>query len=254
MYDFFNTPSAFCRRTEEAWTDHGRLCTLAYTQMRRVLTVQVDQIESSVGLTLGRQRDGLKDGSFRPTRRWARGIRTAILWSDQLHVPLREGTLSRLDRSDRRHTMSTGTIEAEVDQWKFKNIRPTPFRARYHPHPGFQYPVHIYYLYVLEGGARDVLRTDISGTSHPISAFYVPDVLSTTQERLSVLEIKRIIREGLCAALYHDPNRLGPLRYSDLAPFTNFRAFQCAVTNQVMSHTRGRSMPLGPLVHSFWQR
>lgn len=240
MDDSFDSVRAFFRRTEEAWTDYGRLCTLAYTQMRSVLTVLIHRIESTVGLTLNRQRDAPQDGSFRPPRRWALDNRTAVLWSDQLHVPLHENTLSHLDRSERRHTPDLSSVEVEIDGRKFDPVRRPSFRAFYHPQPGFQYPICLYDVYVTKGGSGDVLRTDLSGRTRPVPAFYVPDVLSTSRARLTARDIERIMREGLRTALVHDPDRFGGLTYSDLAPLTSARAFQCTVTNQVMSHTRVR--------------
>lgn len=172
----------------------------AYDLLVRILLIAIQWIETSTdidgirGATLDEQVIALGRG-WKPTRVWARAVEATLYLADQLMVPLRAGESLQLELADRTHASDHHVIEVCI-----RRHRSRPVHALYH-HDGIAgvYPVALYQLYVMRGGARDILLSGRSGHLPPFTKFYVPDM--SRSGRLDVRSFRRMLTWCLrCAA------------------------------------------------------
>ena len=234
LEDTYDRSSEIAREVEDAWTDFQSLAEFAYDQMCCVRETLIRLIEQEGGGTLEELVSQVQDGSLQMSRRLAFLIRGALIWADQLQIPLRVATMSKVDLNDRTHNRRFERLRARIAGWKFKDGKKKPFRPNYRKRPASTYPQWLYRLYVMPGGARDVLRTDRRGVVHQVEAYYVP-CLNSTGTRLSEGAFNNIVRSALKAALDHDPESLGGLRYDDLVANTSTHRFRHAFATKMVA-------------------
>ena len=211
---------------EAAWTrSHGDF---AFDRKEKVLNTLIGHIESMVGLPLEKQAELLARGELKVGRKWARTVLIAMLWADQLYVPLRTATIRKVDREDRHHNATYSWIWASIPPLKMKRGGGIPFEPNYRRDDDSEYPCALYRLYVIRNGARDILRTDANGRLHPVPAHYVPDVRRTESQRLTGANIRKLIRAGLRLALRCESNCLDGLTYADVSPVATPHSFRHA--------------------------
>jgi hypothetical protein len=180
---------------EGAWTRSGTLDGTAFQQMVRVGRHAIRCLEE-MGGPLNDQVEAIQRGEFRPSRRWAYDVRNALYWHDQLIVPLRVRSSRLMDLRDRLHTDEYTHIRLSLPGSKTKTGGPEDnFNPNYATPSSAAYPRNLYRLYVMPGGAREILRTDRGGHVHDLEAFYVPARRggSVDRERLSSLAFRRIV-------------------------------------------------------------
>jgi len=179
-------------RIEEVWTNQQTAADYAYRQLRRVRDFTLEALRNDYG-PLAEQVAAIARGntdSF--DREWARRIRDALYWQDQLVVPLRAATSRRLNLGDRKHTADFSRIFAQVSAKKMKSPGNGDFRPNY-TRGGDGYCRDLYRLYVMSGGAREVLVT-ASGQVRNVEAFYVHDLQRASSERLTSAAFRNIVR------------------------------------------------------------
>ena len=164
----------------------------AYHLLVRLLQNAVRWIETSTdidgirGATLDDQVAALSRG-WKPTRRWARAVQAVLYLADQLMVPLRAGESLQLELADRTHAPDYHFIEVCI-----RRRGSWPVHALYHYNGTTgMYPVALYQLYTMPGGARDILLSGATGHVPPVTKFYVPDM--SRSGRLDVRSLHRML-------------------------------------------------------------
>lgn len=221
------------RDVEDLWTDGGRVADFAYDQMEKVKKTLIQLIQKKGRGTLQEMVTSTQQGSFKMSKDLALLIRSTLMWADQLQIPLRPATMVLMDFEDRIHNDAFERLNACIPGWKFKDGKQKPFRPNYRRDPRSPYPTRLYRLYVMPGGARDILRMDRRGKMHPTEAFYVPS--HPGQSRLSPNAPQRIVRTALKRALEVKPNYLGGLQYEDLKPVTTSHKFRHAFATRLVA-------------------
>ena len=234
LEDTYDRSADIAREVENAWTDLETVADFAYDQMCSVRDTLIRLIEYEGGGTLEELVSGVEDGSYEMSRQLAFHIRVALIWADQLQIPLRVATMSLMNVEDRMHNRDFRRLRARIPGWKFKDGKSKAFRPNYRKDPRSPYPQMLYCLYVTPGGARDVLRTGRDGAVRRVQAFYVP-CLNSRSARLSRPTFNRIIRAGLEAALAYDPTCLRGLRYEDVAKHTSIHRFRHAFATKMVA-------------------
>lgn len=205
-------------RIEAVWTNQQTAADYAYRQLRRVRDFTLQALGTDYG-PLAEQGAAIERGDTAPfDRQWARRVRDALYWQDQLVVPLRAATSRRLNVRDRRHTPDYRRIYAHIDAKKMKSPGNGDFRPNY-THGADGYCRDLYRLYVMSGGAREVLITTSGQISRNIDAFYVPDLQRSSSERVTASVFRNIVRrvvrgaedalEGVSFAELHEAHVLG---------------------------------------------
>jgi len=235
------------REVEEAWTGGRQVAKYAHEQMRRVLDAQVVRLEKESGLRLEAQVQGLATGDFRPGLGWALDVQAALMWADQIHVPLRPATMWKLDASERIHDRGFTWIRARIPGVKMKRGGQDDFSPNYRRAKDSPYPAPLYQLHVLAGGARELLRTNTSGRHQPVPAFYVPNVRTTEETRLSSPQLTRVLRRGLRNALEHVPTCLRGVTYDEVKPQCTPHKFRHAFGTRMVS--AGLLIPAAEYLH-----
>ena len=214
------------QEVEVAWTrSRGEF---AFDRKEKVLDTLIRHIETMVGMPLEDQAELLERGELKVGRKWARTVLIAMLWADQLHVPLRTATIRKVDREERHHNATYSWIWASIPGVKMKRGGGIPFEPNYCRDDGSEYPTALYRLYVAGSGARDILRTDAHGRLHSVPAHYVPDVRRTESQRLTGANIRKLIRAGLRLALRCKSDCLDGLTYADVSPVATPHSFRHA--------------------------
>lgn len=180
-------------RIEDVWTNQKAAADFAYCQLRLILDSTLQALEAAYG-PLSKQIGAIERGdSDLFDHKWARRVRDALYWQDQLIVPLRAATSRRLNLADRRHTADYGRIFAHINAKKMKSPGNGDFRPNY-TQGADGYCRDLYCLYVMDGGARDVLLTAESGDVKDVDAFYVSDRTRSSSHRLSGSAFRNIVR------------------------------------------------------------
>lgn len=162
------------RAIEEAWTKSRTLADTAFQQLERAGEHLICCLEDTSG-PLADQIEAIRRGELQPSRRWAREVRDALYWHDQLNVPLRVRSSHLMDLGDRLHTEDFTHIRLSLPGWKTKSSGANDdFNPNYATPTSAAYPRDLYRLYVMPGGAREILCTDGSARLHDLDAFYVP--------------------------------------------------------------------------------
>lgn len=200
-------------RVQTAWTRNGEACEFGYEQAEVIRAELVRQIQvlHPEGLDLSDQLDAIKAGTWMPPREWARLVRDANYWQDQLFVPLRGATSTRLDQANRKSTSNCSRIWAEIDAVKLKANG--DFNPNYALEADSPYNRTLYQLYIVQRGARQILRTDKNSVVRDIEAYYVPDCQTTTEERISTDGFADIVDRVVQAC---EPALLGNVSYREL--------------------------------------
>ena len=197
---------------QRVWTRHEDVCSFAYEQLERIRAEIILQIETAGGMPLDAQVRAIDSGQIQPTREWARLVRDATYWQDQLIVPLRAATSSRLDLAERRHLADYRRIYADIPAAKMKSSGNGNFDPNYsHAHDS-PYITALYRLYIMKGGARQILRTDATGQHVDLAAFYVPDAATTGEPRISTAGFREIVHRVVQAC----EHVLGGVTYEEL--------------------------------------
>jgi hypothetical protein len=203
-----------------AWTRDGDLAEFAHDRLVVVRDELLRQISELAGYSLEKQVQLLSENTWHPTRQWARMVRDALYWQDQIVVPLRVSTSKRLDRSERVHASDFGRINAGIPAAKMKTPGNGDLDPNYAVPGACLYSRELYALYVMPGGARDILRTNAEGTLHSVAAFYVPDLATTNARRLDaawfrdavdrvVSSCEHVLGEGVTFASLKEAGALG---------------------------------------------
>jgi hypothetical protein len=181
------------RRIEEVWTNQQTAADYAYRQLRRVRDFTLQVLGADYG-PLAEQVAAIAGGNTASfDRKWAGRIRDALYWQDQLVVPLRAATSRRLNLGDRKHTADYDRIFAHISAKKMKSPENGDFQPNY-TRGADGYCRDLYRLYVMSGGARDVLVSTGSGTVGKVDAFYVPDLQRSSSGRLTGSAFRNIVR------------------------------------------------------------
>lgn len=191
------TARSKARRIQQVWTRDRTICDFAYEQLEKIGEELIRQIEEGTGMALSEQVAAISEGTWMPPRRWARRVLEALYWQDQLIVPLRSSTSEKLDLADRIHSSDFMHIRAEIDRVKMKSRK--PFAPNYAMEKDSPYNRTLYQLYVMPGGAREILRTDSRGVLRDVPAFYVHDVRRTDSERLNNHGFSRLVERSIKA-------------------------------------------------------
>lgn len=178
---------------QNIWTRHEDVCAFAYEQLERIRAEILLQIATAGGMPLDAQVHAIESGQMEPTREWARLVRDATYWQDQLIVPLRVATSSRLDLAERRHSADYRRIRADIPAKKMKSSANGAFDPNYRSALDSPYVADLYRLYVMDDGARQILRTDATGQLIDVAAFYVPDACTTGGSRISTDGFRDIV-------------------------------------------------------------
>lgn len=181
------------QHVEKSWTDSGNAARDAYEQLERIRDEALRQLEEMAGRTIAEQLHALESGSWKPTRAWARAVQDVLYWADQLVVPLRVSTSVKLLRSMRKESLDLSRGWAEIPARVMKSEDNGDFDGVYWTSAPSRYPRDLYRLFVARGGARQILRTDVSGRQHPTDFFYVPDVQHTDSLKLSADAFRAIV-------------------------------------------------------------
>lgn len=207
------------KRVERTWTRSGKVAPYAYIQLRRVLASQQELLREDYGplseqvaaIGSGFERVDGVDGTYAKfDRKWARRVRDLIYWADQVVVPLRVGTSVRLDRVDRREDPSFTHLRAAIHRDKRKTSSPEIFRPNYYRENG-GYPVDLYRLYVMPGGARERLLTLSNGRIVDADAHYVHDLKGGAKTaRKSPDTFRSLTRRVVRTLLERRPEALSP--------------------------------------------
>lgn len=189
------------KRIEKVWTRKQSASDYAYRQLRSLLRHHLSALENRYG-KLPDQVSAIRQGhgGTEPfDREWAQNVLDVLYLHDQLVVPLRVSTSRWLDVDDRKHTPDFEHIYAEIDADKMKESQNGDFNPNYTA-GGSGYRQNLYRLYVMKGGARELLRTTATGRLEDVEAFYVPDVEDSSDDRVGNSSfrtlVKRLIREG----------------------------------------------------------
>lgn len=167
-------------KIERTWTDRQTAAEFAYDQLARVGVARLEQFTRDYG-PLAEQRTAVVrqnapyrvEGARCPMgRTWAKRARNLLIWFGQLVVPYRTGTLAELDRQDLEpfdpmdpEPAPGSLLSIHVHRTKRKAPNMTwhePILGR--PDTETLYPVELAYLYLTEGGPRDVLLTRPGGS------------------------------------------------------------------------------------------
>lgn len=174
------------RKVENALTQRGRLGETAYEVLVRIRDVLIaDAVRLAGGLDLDEQLRAVRQDE-RFNREWARRIQEIQLLQDSLVAPLRTRTLRLMDVSMRYPGRGAceGRIHAEYPWWITKskrNFNPEYLRADDNHRDSSVWRVfdpRVYGLYLMDGGAREILLTCEDGSLWPSQAFFVPDVVN----------------------------------------------------------------------------
>lgn len=225
---------------ERVWTDGRRVAEFAHLQHWRILEAYLARLEERYG-SLSQQveatsqgRDRVEDEEGVTYRKlghtWAERVRDAILWADQVVVPLRPKTIERLASEDRKNDDRYKEIHGEVPEWKFKTaIRGGVFDPIYR-NGGVSddaYPRLLYQLYVMPGGVREQLLTRADGSrwradpdetepDEPDEPFYVHSVHRTDEPWVRRGKQPEFFNRVAGRALEYDPDALNGVTYEDL--------------------------------------
>lgn len=189
------------RRIEEEWTGDKSAADFAYQQLCRVLDTSLGDFADEYG-ELSQQVEAVergRGGNGRFDREWARRVRDLLYWQDQLIVPLRVSTSRRLNVQDRKHSRDFRRIYARIGAGKMKAPGNGDFDPNY-TNGGDGYCRELYRLYVMEGGARQLLRTTDSGQLKEVDAFYVFDVERSSRERMTGAAFRNLVKRVVRAA------------------------------------------------------
>ena len=176
------------KRVKKALTQDGRLDEHAWDVLVTMKQGLVDlMVQESGGLSLDQQIEAISNGAILG-REWARRTQEACLLQDQLVAPLRQRTIL-LMTCDTRHWSGeqpwTGRVYAEYPEHIVKggrNFNPEYLRAEDNcPDSGVWHVFdgRVFGLYVMAGGARDVLLTGPRGRKWESEYFYVPDAATS---------------------------------------------------------------------------
>lgn len=147
----------------------------AYELLLRALQCAIRWIETSTnidgvtGATLEAQATALVRG-WAPTRRWAQAVATAVCLADHLLLPLRPGESVRLKIRQRTHSSDFSSVRVRMR----RPVTGQLVDFFYHDGSPGEYPVALYKLYVMQGGARDILLSSGGEGAPPCATFYVP--------------------------------------------------------------------------------
>lgn len=179
---------AKAHRVEQAWTA-GRQGT-AYEQLELVREELVRHFCSRHGGALAEQVDRVGAG-WRPGLQWAKEVRDAMYWQDQLILPLRAATSVALDECDR--TTNSGMLRIHVPASKFKVEKNGDLMAYYYKGTGSSYYPELARLYLMPGGARAILTAPGRERLITYDAFYVPDTSRTNATRMDSAALRRAV-------------------------------------------------------------
>lgn len=211
--DRTETQKKRAEKIESVWTRNGQAAEYAYLQFRRVREGLLELLERDYG-PLADQIEAIHSKqSF--DRSWALKVQEALLWQEQTVVPLRAATLGLLDMEDRLHTPDLSRIWAEIPAWKMKVERNGDFHPNF-TKGGTGYCRPLYRLYIMDGGARDVLLTDKSGDLKDKPMFWVPDVQRFKRNRFNDGGLRRMMRRGLRRAIRELDDPLNGVSYEYL--------------------------------------
>lgn len=207
------------KRVERTWTRDGKAASCAYWQLRRVLGGSLHLLEKDYGplsaqvaaIRRGDARAEASDGVYSDfDRKWANRVRDVLYWADQVIVPLRVSTSVKLDRADRYEGAAFNHLYARIHRDKRKTDSPEWFRPNYCKE-GDGYPVDLYRLYVMGGGARERLLTLENGRIVDADAFYVHDLQGRAKTaRKSAGTFRSLTRRVVRNLLDRQPTLLSP--------------------------------------------
>jgi hypothetical protein len=188
---------------------------IAYSLLVHALHCAVRWIETSTvidgvaGATLEAQATALARG-WKPTRQWAWAVEAALYLADQVVLPLRPGESARMTLRERTHSADFTTVHVRLRRPKAGGL----VQLLYHDgHPGV-YPVALYRLHVMAGGARDLLLSSRGPGAPPCTTFYVP---SGGSSRLDVRSFHQMLAWCLRLAEVDLGQAAGVLREAGLA-------------------------------------
>lgn len=207
------------KRIERTWTRGGKAAPCAYWQLRRVLGGALELLEEDYG-PIDAQVAAIRRGESQVEaagriyakldRVWAKRVRDVMYWADQVIVPLRVSTSVKLDHVDRREGASFNHLSAKIHRDKRKTNSPKWFKPNYCK-TGRGYPVDLYRLYVMEGGARQRLLTHKDGQVVGADAHYVHDLQGRANTaRMSTASFRRLTRRVVRELLDRRPAILSP--------------------------------------------
>jgi len=223
---------------ERVWTNGKRAAEFAHIQHWRVLEAYLARLEERFG-PITRQIEALQASRDRVEgengqayeelgHTWAERTRDAMLWADQVVVPLRPHTITLLAVEDRKHDEGCRHVTGKVPGWKFKaGIRGGVFDPIYTREKcsDNSYARDLYRLYVMAGGVRERLLTRPDGSvwtaapvrDDPDHPFYVHSVRRTDDPQITVVTQPRIFARVAERALEYDPDALNGVTYEQLA-------------------------------------
>lgn len=222
---------------ERVWTDGRRAAQFAHIQHWRILEAYLARLQERYG-PFSRQIETISAGQRKVAgdngreyrelgHTWAERIRDGILWADQVVVPLRPNTIGLLSLEDRKHDDRYRHIHGEMPEWKFKtNLRSGVFDPVYTREELAEksYARELYRLYVMQGGAREILLTRPNGSKwtaapgrdDPDHPFYVHSVRRTDDPKIETGKQPLIIARVASRALEYEPNALNGVIFDDL--------------------------------------
>lgn len=214
-------------------TPVGADATPSYPLLHLVLKGVIGRIESHT-VFVGPARTPLDEQvralarGWQPTRSWARAVQAALYLADQLVVPLRPSESIQLEIADRTHAPDFHRVEARI-----RRPGHPPVHVLYH-FDGVTgvYPVALYQLYVMPGGARDILLASGRGPLPPFTKFYVPD-LSRSSGRLSTRSLQLMLTRCLRSAAPAIGVSEGELQRLGMGRLSNVRR---AVARHLIDH------------------